>query len=136
MTRRSTGAYPQNWPEIAKSVKDEAGWQCVRCGHPHDPAAGYSLTVHHLDMNPANCAWWNIPALCQRCHLQIQNKVVMERRWMFAHSSWFKPFVAGYYAHLSGQPEDKTYVLAHLDALLALEKTWVSAAPEKIGGSL
>ncbi|MCF6277684.1 MAG: HNH endonuclease, partial [Anaerolineales bacterium] len=119
--------YPENWAEIARAVKDAADWKCVRCGHAHDPASGYTLTVHHLDLNPANCAWWNIPALCQRCHLQIQNKVVMRRQWMFEHSEWFKPYVAGYYAHRSGQPENKTYVLTHLDKLLALEKTW--AAP-------
>ncbi len=55
------------------------------------------LGVHHLDMNPSNCAWWNIPALCQRCHLKIQHKVVMERYWMFDHSEWFQPYVAAYY---------------------------------------
>jgi hypothetical protein len=125
MTRKSTGVYPPDWDEIARATKDEADWNCIRCGHAHDPKAGYTLTVHHLDLNPANCAWWNIPALCQRCHLRIQNKVVMERRWMFEHSEWFRPYVAGYYAHLSRKPETKTYVLAHLDDLLALEKTWI-----------
>jgi len=125
MVRKSIGDYPANWDEIATETKEEAGWRCIRCGHAHDPAAGYTMTVHHLDLNPANCAWWNIPALCQRCHLQIQNKVVMERRWMFAHSEWFQPYVAGYYAHLHGLPESKSYVLAHLDELLALEKSWV-----------
>ena len=126
MARKSTGAYPSDWQDIAKGVKIKAGWRCIRCDHPHDPAAGYTLTVHHLDMNPSNCAWWNIPALCQRCHLQIQAKVVMERRWMFEHSEWFKPYVAGYYAHLSGQPEHREYVLAHLVELLALEKSWIT----------
>ena len=124
MARKSTGEYPENWAEIAKEVKDEAGWMCVRCGHIHAPKDGYTLTVHHLDLNPANCAWWNIPALCQRCHLRIQNKVVMERRWMFEHSEWFKPYVAGYYAHLNGLPETKAYIRTHLDELLALEKAW------------
>ena len=124
MARKSTGDYPENWVEIAKAVKDTAGWKCVRCGHEHDPATGYTLTVHHLDLNPANCAWWNIPALCQRCHLKIQNKVVMERQWMFEHSEWFKPYVAGYYARQFGKPEDKLYVLAHLDELLRLGRSW------------
>jgi 5-methylcytosine-specific restriction endonuclease McrA len=124
MARKSTGEYPDNWKEIATQVKDEADWKCLRCGHPHAPESGYTLTVHHLDLNPANCAWWNIPALCQRCHLQVQNKVVMERHWMFEHSEWFKPYVAGYYAHLNGLPERKAYILTHLDELLALEKVW------------
>lgn len=94
--------YPDNWNEIAKSVKDAAEWRCVRCGHRHEPETGYCLTVHHLDINPSNCAWWNIPALCQRCHLSIQSKVVMERPYMFEHSEWFKPYVAAYYAAQKG----------------------------------
>ena len=124
MTRKSTGDYPENWDEIAKVVKDEASWKCVRCEHIHAPEDGYTLTVHHLDLNPANCAWWNIPALCQRCHLSIQNKDVMERHWMFEHSEWFKPYVAGYYAHSVGLIETKEYVLANLKDLLILEKWW------------
>lgn len=101
--------YPPNWKEIAMDVKDAAGWECIRCGHPHDPENGYTLTVHHLDINPANCAWWNIPALCQRCHLTIQSKVVMERFWMFEHSKWFKPYLAGYYAVQVGWVNTKDY---------------------------
>jgi len=97
MPRKSTGIYPPNWNEIAQAVKDAAGWKCIRCDHIHDIPAGFMLTVHHLDLNPANCAWWNIPALCQKCHLTIQAKVVMERFWMFEHSEWFKPYVAAYY---------------------------------------
>jgi hypothetical protein len=65
-------------------------------------------------------AWWNIPPLCQRCHLQIQAKVVMERTWMLEHSEWFKPYVAGYYAHEFGKPDDKEYVMEHIDELIAL----------------
>ena len=118
--RKSTGEYPDNWKEIASRVKEDAEWRCVRCGHPHDVEAGYVLTVHHLDINPSNCAWWNIPALCQRCHLHIQAKVVMEQDWMFEHSEWFKPYVAGYYAHTHGFPEDKEYVNEHLDELIEL----------------
>jgi hypothetical protein len=45
----------------------------------------------------------------------------MERPWLFAHSTWFKPYVAGYYAHQQGLPEDKDYVVAHLDELLAVK---------------
>jgi len=97
--------YPENWKEIAKAVKDAAGWKCVRCGHIHEPEAGYTLTVHHLDINPENCAWWNIPALCQRCHLTIQSKVVMERPFMFPHTKWFIPFVTAYYMVQNGEVE-------------------------------
>lgn len=118
MKRKSTNPYPENWPEIARRVKDEAGWKCVRCGKSHVPVTGYVLTVHHLDMNPANCEWWNIPALCQRCHLHIQGKVIMTQPYMFVHSTWFRPYVAGYYAHIRGLPTDREYVMAHLEDLL------------------
>lgn len=118
--RKSTGEYPPDWAEIAFKVKADANWKCVRCGHLHDPISGYALTVHHLDMNPSNCAWWNIPALCQRCHLSIQGRVVMERTWMLPHSEWFKPYVAGYYAHQLGMLEDRQHVLDNMDVLIAL----------------
>jgi hypothetical protein len=124
--------YPPNWDEIAQAVKEAAGWRCVRCGQPHDVPAGYMLTVHHLDLNPSNCAWWNIPALCQRCHLQIQHKVIMERPWMFDHSAWFQPYVAAYYAvKFAGMDPTPDYweslarvpretVMTNLDSFLAL----------------
>ena len=118
MPRRSLNPYPANWPAIAHQVKTAANWQCVRCGHPHDVPAGYTLTVHHLDLDPANSAWWNLIPLCQRCHLVIQGKVILERPWMFEHTTWFKPYVAGYYAHLQGLPEDRDAVLANLTQLL------------------
>jgi hypothetical protein len=35
--RRSKGAYPPDWPDIARKIKDLAGWRCVRCNHPHEP---------------------------------------------------------------------------------------------------
>jgi hypothetical protein len=99
MTRRSTGRYPDDWPEIARSVKGAAGWRCVRCGHPHDPATGHTLTVHHADIDPSNCRWWNLLALCQRCHLRVQAKVYLDRPWlMLEHSAWFRPYVGGWYA--------------------------------------
>ncbi|GAB4454775.1 MAG: hypothetical protein Kow00120_24510 [Anaerolineae bacterium] len=68
----SDNEYPANWPEIARDIKARAGWCCEHCGHPHDPATGHVLTVHHLDGDPANCDRTNLVALCQRCHLHIQ----------------------------------------------------------------
>ena len=112
------GEYPENWKEIADQVKEEAGWCCIRCGHEHDPLAGYCLTVHHLDMNPANCEWWNLVALCQRCHLQVQAKVVMSRIWMFEHSGWFKPYVAGYYATLLKYDNDREFIELNADTII------------------
>jgi 5-methylcytosine-specific restriction endonuclease McrA len=116
--RKSVGEYPANWPEIAMKVKDEAGWKCVRCGHPHDIDSGRVLTVHHIDMDPSSCEWWNIVALCHACHLHVQGRVVIERPWIFEHSEWFKLFAAGYYAHRDGLPHDRESVIANLNELL------------------
>lgn len=118
MPRPSTGDYPTNWDEIAKAVKAEAHNKCVRCNHLHDIEAGYMLTVHHIDLNKSNCEWWNLAALCQRCHLQIQGKVIIERFYMFEHTEWFKPYAAGYYAFTHNLPHDKEFVMSHLDQLL------------------
>jgi len=46
---------------------------CERCGHPDDARAGYMLTVHHLNGNTEDSRRANLAALCQRCHLHIQN---------------------------------------------------------------
>lgn len=125
MSRRSTGVYPADWKTIAKAVKDDAGWQCVRCGHDHDPKAGYTLTVHHLDINPGNSAWWNLLPLCQRCHLSIQSRVYIDRPWvMTEHSEWFKPYVAGFYAQkYLGETLSRSEVMARLPELLELERS-------------
>jgi 5-methylcytosine-specific restriction endonuclease McrA len=122
MMRKSKNQYPKEWPEIAERVKAAAGYKCVRCGHHADNDNGYVLTVHHLDMNPANNEWWNLPALCQRCHLHIQNKVVMEQGYFLQHSEWFKPYVAGYIASRLGLPHHREYVMVHLEHLLEAAK--------------
>lgn len=88
--------YPDSWPEIAEQIKKEAGYKCERCKHPNDIKSGHVLTVHHLDGNKANCERWNLAALCQRCHLHIQAKMIFEQMFMFGHSKWFKPHYKGY----------------------------------------
>lgn len=93
-----TGDYPADWPEIARRIKEAAGGRCERCGHVHDPAAGYTLTVHHLTMDKSNCADWNLAALCQRCHLRIQGKVDFEQAYMLPHSAWMQSHVDGFRA--------------------------------------
>ena len=98
---KGTNDYTVDWPEIARRRKEDAGWKCRRCGHPHDPKKNYVLTVHHLDGDKSNNAEWNTPALCQRCHLSVQGKVFLPQFYMFEHSEWFKPFVEGYYQSIN-----------------------------------
>jgi len=66
--------YPADWEAIAEAIKTAASWRCEQCGHPHEPAAGYTLTVHHIDGDPGNNAPENLVALCQRCHLGLHGK--------------------------------------------------------------
>lgn len=126
MPRRSKGAYPHDWRAIAEAVKDAAGWRCVRCAQQHDVQGHYVLTVHHLDLDPRNNRWWNLAALCQRCHLRIQAKVVMERPWLFEHSEWFVPYVAGYYAHHLGMALERDEVIIRAAEIIALGQGRVS----------
>lgn len=80
------------------------------------------LTVHHLDGDKRNCRWWNLAALCQRCHLTIQGKVRMAQVWPHPHTRWFRPYAAGYYAWCYLQEDlDRPEVEERLDELLALE---------------
>lgn len=78
------------------------------------------LTVHHLDGDKLNCRWWNLAALCQRCHLTIQGRVNMQQHWAFEHSGWFKPHAAGYYAHRMGLELTREQVMERLEELLAI----------------
>lgn len=73
---------------LRNNFHDDVTWD-----HLIDPPLSLEpqlLTVHHLDGDKANLAWWNLTALCQVCHLEIQAKVVMERVYPFEHSDWFK----------------------------------------------
>ena len=47
-----------------------------------------TLTVHHLDGDKANCRLWNLAALCQQCHLQIQAKVCWDQTYFGEHIEW------------------------------------------------
>ena len=98
-SKKPRGKYPPDWPEIAQQIKATADWTCIRCGHPHDLNAGYtphSASPHTGDKS--NCAWWNLAPLCQRCHLTIQARVWLDRPWIFEHTEWMKPYVAGFFA--------------------------------------
>lgn len=123
--------YPAEWPEVAKRVKDEAGWCCVRCEAPNSRDGWRILTVHHLDGNKLNLRWWNLAALCQRCHLSIQGKVKMDQTYLYEHSPWFRPYVAGYYAFtVLGLDLTREEVTARESDLLTAGQPWL-APPEK-----
>lgn len=80
------------------------------------------LTVHHLNGIKHDCRWWNLVALCQRCHLSVQARVVMERPYHGEHSEWFRPYVAGFYAWRYIDAElTREETIASMDELLALE---------------
>jgi hypothetical protein len=86
-------------------------------------AAWRILTVHHLTGEKADCRWWNLTSLCQRCHLFIQKQVVMERPWLTEHDEWFKPYAAGFYAwKYEGLDITRDEAEQRLDELLAHER--------------
>lgn len=107
--------YPDNWKDIADRIKALNGWRCERCGHPHETPSNKAdcddkcsheqngkqrvLTVHHLDGNKGNCSDWNLAALCQVCHLQIQAKVNMRQGWLYEHSEWMQPHIEALNEH-------------------------------------
>lgn len=146
---------------IKERVREAAGNRCVRCGHPYrkgehgngewspcdercrhggplrmdhrrTEAQWRILTVHHLTGNKADCRWWNLAPLCQRCHLQIQGRVNMAQVFPHEHSEWFKPYAAGYYA-ATYLNEDLTreQTMERLDELLALESVGCVPAEEE-----
>ena len=135
------GSYTTDRATIHARVRAEAGNHCIRCHHPNEglkrrqpctsrcdhPQDGKPrvLTVHHLDGDKANNAWWNLLALCQVCHLSVQGGVIPERPWLFEHSDWFQPYVAGFYAHYyGGQELSREAVEANLDHFLAFGQPW------------
>lgn len=99
------------------------------CTHPIDGKLRI-LTVHHLDGDKSNVYWWNLLALCQVCHLQIQAKVNPELPYLWEHSEWFKPYVAGFYAAYYAQSYlSRHEVEAMIEELLTLGQPWRSASP-------
>lgn len=81
------------------------------------------LTVHHLDGDKSNCEWWNLLALCQRCHLQVQTRLNPELPYFLEHSDWFKPYAAGFYAKkYEGRLITREEATTRLDELLAYER--------------
>jgi len=133
------GEYPPEWPAISAATWAAAGHRCIRCLHPYVrgehgkgewTACGHYVfaqwrigTTHHLDGNKANCVWWNLLALCQRCHLTIQSRVDPQQPYMLEHSDWFKPYVAGFYAKkYEGRDLTREEAVADMARLLTYER--------------
>lgn len=117
------GEYVANRKEVHNRVRAEAGEKCIRCGHPDDVASGHVLTVHHFDGNKSNNEWWNLMALCQRCHLKVQTRVNPEIVYFLEHSAWAKPYVAGFYAKkYECRNITREEAIARMDELLAYER--------------
>lgn len=122
--------YPPNWKEIATSVKAAAGNCCIRCAHPHSVEGWFILTVHHMDGDKANGAWWNLLALCQRCHLNVQARVAPERPYLFNHTPWIVPYVCGFYAHYYGRMEiSREEAMADPSRYLRMGQPWLFGNP-------
>jgi 5-methylcytosine-specific restriction endonuclease McrA len=117
------GTYAPDRDEIHDRVRAEAGGKCIRCQHVDDVVTGHVLTVHHFDGNKSNNEWWNLMALCQRCHLKVQGRVNPSIPYFLEHSDWAKPYVAGFYAwkyeHVLLTREQ---VMGRLEELLAYER--------------
>jgi len=108
-------------------IKDDLSYVPVE--PTHYEAKWRILTVHHLDEDKANCRWWNLASLCQRCHLRMQRAVVMGRPYHYEHSEWFKPYAAGFYAwKYLGEDLGREETLSRLPELLALEHRFTQEA--------
>ena len=73
--------YPVDWDQIARAVKEDAGWKCEVCGmgHMEDGTMGSCLTVHHPDRDPGN-AEARLMAACARCHLEDERMIRRRER--------------------------------------------------------
>lgn len=144
---RFSGEYVPNRKEIHNVVRASVGNRCIRCGHPEGDTpttAGYRcddrcthprdgkmriLTVHHLTGKKDDNRWWNLLALCQVCHLQIQGRVIPERPWLFRHTEWFIPYVCGFYAsYYGGIDITRDQAEAEPDRWLAMGQPWLYAS--------
>jgi hypothetical protein len=72
--------YPQNWKDIARRIKDEAGWRCQKCdlicrlpGEEFDTHKR-TLTVAHINHVEIDCRDENLVALCPSCHLEYDRQ--------------------------------------------------------------
>jgi hypothetical protein len=84
--------YPDDWEEIATRIKDAADWKCQECGvqcyrpGERNDNRRFTLTVAHLNHEPADCRPENLKALCSVCHLQYDAKHRKQERLRKRHA--------------------------------------------------
>ena len=71
--------YPKNWKLIRKNILIRSNNTCEFCGaknyQPHPVTCSkVILTIAHLDHDINNNNLDNLKSLCQRCHLQYDQK--------------------------------------------------------------
>jgi hypothetical protein len=132
----TSGAYPPEWPAVAWLVKTAASWRCERCRTLHG-AVPHVLTVHHLDGDKANLEHWNLAALCQRCHLQVQARVAFYQDWPFPHTAWMARHVADYneWAARHGRPVLSLAGVVEADPMAYWSQRPAVARPRRPAGS-
>lgn len=112
--------YNGDGKEKRREARERAGNRCVRCDSPS--VQGRILTTHHFDGDKANDAWWNLMALCQVCHLQVQSKVDPNIPFFLEHSEWAKPYIAAFYARkYEGKLISREEAVSRMDELLGYE---------------
>lgn len=78
--------YPRDWEKIAAEKKESTGWKCEKCGKQcRRPGEAFdthrnTLTVAHLNHNPADIRPENLCAMCAPCHLRYDAKHHAETR--------------------------------------------------------
>lgn len=123
--------YTADWPEIAKLIKDDARWNCIRCGHEHDHPSGHVLTVHHFDGDKSNNERWNLMALCQRCHLSVQGRVNPDVPLLTDPSLWAMPYIAGFYGSGRGIPGPLYNLVSWVELYKQNVGPWPTWAPRE-----
>lgn len=143
MAPKFSGFYPPNWDAIAYQVKKNNHWHCERCHHKNDSSTNHVLTVHHLDGNRENNEPWNLAALCQCCHLHIQQfnlktlLLIYDSPGIFGNNEpWLKSHIAGIREAVlfgvSSPPPGETISSSHHSNLLVLGERGCGSGPSPL----
>lgn len=63
--------YPENWSEISRRVRANAGWTCQKCSiYLGEQNTKKWLSVHHVNRMKNDNRLSNLMVLCLRCHAQ------------------------------------------------------------------